>query len=54
MLLLAGLTRHTADPWLLRNTAVGAQMRRKMEPLAAPLNLALQSLRTSASNPLKS
>lgn len=46
MLLLASLTRNTADPWLLRNTAVGALMRRKMEPLAAPLNQAVQLLRT--------
>lgn len=46
MLLLSGLTRNTADPWLLRNTAVGALMRRKMEPLAAPINLAVQILRT--------
>lgn len=46
MLLLSGLTRNTADRWLLRNTAVGALMRRKMEPLAAPINLAVQILRT--------
>ena len=45
MLLLSGLTSHTADPWLLRNTAVGALMRRKIEPLAAPLNQAVQILR---------
>lgn len=46
MLMLSGLTGKTADPWLLRNTAVGAQMRRKIEPLAAPINLAVQVLRT--------
>lgn len=46
MLLLSGLTSNTADPWLLRNTAVGALMRRKIEPLAAPLNQAVQILRT--------
>lgn len=46
MLLLSGLTRNTADPWLLRNTAVGALMRRKIEPLAAPINQAVQILRT--------
>lgn len=46
MLLLSGLTGKTADPWLLRNTAVGALMRRKIEPLAAPINLAVQALRT--------
>ena len=45
MLLLSGLTSHTADPWLLRNTAVGALMRRKIEPLAAPLGQAVQTLR---------
>lgn len=49
MLFLSGLTRNTADPWLLRNTAVGALMRRKMEPLAAPINLAAQILRTPVS-----
>jgi hypothetical protein len=47
MLFLSGLTRNTADPWLLRNTAVGALMRRKMEPLAAPINLAVETLRTA-------
>lgn len=46
MLLLSGLTSNTADPWLLRNTAVGALMRRKIEPLVAPLNRAVQILRT--------
>jgi hypothetical protein len=46
MLALSGLTSKTADPWLLRNTAVGALMRRKIEPLVAPLNLAVQILRT--------
>lgn len=46
MLLLSGLTRDTADPWLLRSTAVGALMRRKIEPLAAPINRAVQVLRT--------
>lgn len=51
LLFLSGLTRNTADPWLLRNTAVGMQMRRKMEPLAAPINQALQTLRTPVKNP---
>lgn len=46
MLALSGLTGKTADPWLLRTTAVGAQMRRKIEPLAAPINRAVQTLRT--------
>lgn len=50
MLFLSALTRNTADPWLLRNTAVGMQMRRKMEPLAAPINQAVQTLRTSVSH----
>jgi hypothetical protein len=46
MLALSGLTGKTADPWLLRNTAVGALMRRKIEPLVAPINMAVQILRT--------
>ncbi len=46
MLALSGLTSKTADPWLLRNTAVGALMRRKIEPLVAPINHAVQTLRT--------
>ena len=46
MLALSGLTGKTADPWLLRNTTVGALMRRRIEPLVAPINLALQTLRT--------
>jgi len=46
MLALSGLTSKTADPWLLRNTAVGALMRRKIEPLVAPINQAVQILRT--------
>lgn len=48
MLALSGLSSKTADPWLLRNTAVGAQMRRKIEPLVAPIDLAVQILRTPA------
>ena len=46
MLALSGLTGKTADPWLLRNTAVGALMRRKIEPLVAPVSQAVQILRT--------
>lgn len=46
MLALSGLTGKTADPWLLRNTAVGALMRRKIEPLVAPISQAVQILRT--------
>jgi hypothetical protein len=46
MLALCGLTSKTADPWLLRSTAVGALMRRKIEPLASPINMAVSVLRT--------
>lgn len=46
MLMLSGLTSKTADPWLLRNSAVGALMRRKIEPLVSPINMAVQVLRT--------
>jgi hypothetical protein len=46
MLALSGLTSKTADPWLLRSTAVGALMRRKIEPLVSPINMAVQVLRT--------
>lgn len=46
MLALSGLASKTAEPWLLRNLAVGAQMRRKIEPLAAPIDSAIQVLRT--------
>ena len=48
MLALSGLSNKTADPWLLRNTAVGALMRRKIEPLVAPISHAVQTLRTPA------
>ncbi len=46
MLALSGLSSRTAEPWLLRNLAVGAQMRRKIEPLVAPIDSAIQVLRT--------
>ena len=46
MLALSGLTGRTADPWLARNTTVGALMRRRIETLAAPINQAVQALRT--------
>jgi len=46
MLALSGLTGRTADPWLARNTTVGALMRRRIETLVAPINQALQTLRT--------
>ncbi|HRQ48374.1 MAG TPA: hypothetical protein PK725_15570 [Rhodocyclaceae bacterium] len=51
MLLLSGLTRSTADPWLMRNTAVGALMRRKLEPVFTPIDLAAQRLRTPEGAP---
>ncbi len=51
MLLLASLTRDVADPWLVRNTAVGALMRRKLDPLAAPIAQALERLRTPEPRP---
>jgi len=51
MLLLSGLTRSTADPWLMRNTAVGALMRRKLEPVFAPIDLAAQRLRNTEGAP---
>ena len=46
MLALSGLTGRTADPWLARNTTVGALMRRRIEALVAPINQAVQTLRT--------
>jgi len=46
MLALSGLTGRTADPWLARNTTVGALMRRRIETLVAPINQAIQTLRT--------
>ncbi len=49
MLALSGLTGKTADPWLARNTTVGALMRRRIEPLASPINQALLALRTPLS-----
>jgi hypothetical protein len=49
MLALSGLTGKTADPWLARNTTVGALMRRRIEALVAPINQAVQTLRTPLS-----
>ena len=49
MLALSGLTGKTADPWLARNTTVGALMRRRIEALATPINEALKTLRTPRS-----
>ena len=48
MLALSALTGKTAEPWLLRNPAVGALMRRKIEPLVAPIDAAVRILRTPA------
>ena len=48
MLALSGLSARIAEPWLQRNLAVGAQMRRKIEPLATPIDAAIQVLRTPA------
>ena len=47
MLALSGLGSKTAEPWLERNLAVGAQLRRKIEPLVAPIDSAIQVLRTA-------
>ncbi|HEX5676201.1 MAG TPA: hypothetical protein VFX83_12505, partial [Azonexus sp.] len=46
MLALSGLTGKAADPWLLRNTTVGALMRRRIEALVAPIDQAVRTLRT--------
>jgi hypothetical protein len=46
MLVLSGLTGKTADPWLLRNTTVGALMRRRIEALVSPIDQAVRTLRT--------
>ncbi len=45
MLALSALNSGLADPWLLRNTAVGALMRRKIEPMIKPIQLAVDALR---------
>jgi hypothetical protein len=46
MLVLSGLTGKTAAPWLLRNTTVGALMRRRIEALVFPIDQAVRTLRT--------
>ena len=46
MLVLSGLTGKTADPWLARNTTVGALMRRRIEALVSPIDQAVRMLRT--------
>jgi hypothetical protein len=51
MLALSGLTGKTADPWLLRNTTVGALMRRRIEALIAPIDQAVRTLRTPLATP---
>jgi hypothetical protein len=45
MLSLSALNSNIADPWLLRNTAVGALMRRKIEPMVKPIQLEVDVLR---------
>ena len=45
MLSLSALSSGLADPWLLRNTAVGALMRRKIEPMVKPIQLEVDVLR---------
>ncbi len=46
MLALSALNSGLADPWLMRNTAVGALMRRKIEPMIKPIQLELDVLRS--------
>ena len=48
MLTLAGLSGKVADPYLLRTTAVGALMRRKIEPLVKPIQDEIQILQGAA------
>ncbi|HYP67031.1 MAG TPA: hypothetical protein VEP67_02135 [Thiobacillaceae bacterium] len=45
MLALSALSSKLADPWLLRNTAVGALMRRKIDPMVKPIQLEIDVLR---------
>ena len=46
MLALSALSSKLADPWLMRNTAVGALMRRKIEPMIKPIQLEVDVLRS--------
>lgn len=46
MLALSALSSRLAKPWLDRNFAVGAQLRRRIEPLVAPIDRAMTILRT--------
>jgi len=46
MLGLSAITGKLADPWLLRNTAVGALMRRKIEPMVKPIQVEVDVLRS--------
>ncbi len=48
MLTLAALSGKVADPYLLRTTAVGALMRRKLEPLVKPLQGEIRVLQGAA------
>jgi len=46
MLALSALNSGLADPWLMRNTAVGALMRRKIEPMIKPIQREVDVLRS--------
>jgi hypothetical protein len=46
MLALSALSSKLADPWLMRNTAVGALMRRKIEPMIKPIQREVDVLRS--------
>ncbi len=48
MLTLSGLSGKVADPYLLRTTAVGALMRRKIEPLVKPIQGEIRILQGAA------
>ncbi len=47
MLVLSALASSLADPWLLRNTAVGALIRRKIAPMTQPIQDEMAALRTA-------
>ena len=46
MLALSALNSGLADPWLMRNPAVGALMRRKIEPMIKPIQREVDVLRS--------
>ena len=48
MLTLSGLSGKVADPYLLRSTAVGALMRRKLDPLVKPIQSEIHILQGAA------